>query len=947
MWGASNEETAYDLYTKSKEVFKSGSFNLRKFTTNSLLLQERINEAEGNLVTPTIRPPCSNTDETYAKSTLGNASPLCPEGQRILGIHWNIPSDRFVFSFCDIATVARELEPTKRNVVATVGRFYDPLGFISPIVIRFKVLFQELCEAKVPWDQPLEGRLLTSWKSLVADLQQGQPLSIPRCYLDGISNEVRSYELCGFCDASTSAYAAVVYLVVHTDAGRFVRFVVSKTRVASVQRQTVPRLELLSALLLARLISSVTEGLASQLTLSPPRCFTDSKVVLFWICGLSKEWKQFVQNRVNEIRKLVPSERWSHCPGQENPADIPSRGLTTTELAVSKLWRSGPEWLKDEEINVDCDQQELVMPTECTAELKVKDKKMIHGLLSCQSPTLANLESIMCGEKYSTLARLLRVTAYVLRFINLLKKKPNVGQVSSNLEPQEIAEAERLWIIQSQSKLMQDKEFDIWKKQFGLFLDQTGIWRCGGRLGNADIPYGTKHPIFLSKQHFLTKLIVKNAHERVMHNGVKDTLTEVRSKFWIVKGRSFIKWIIRKCVLCRRFESKPYRNPPPPPLPTFRVSEEPPFSYTGVDFAGPLYIKERGTTNSKKVWICLYTCCATRAVHLDVVPDMSATTFIQSLKRFCARRGLPCQFISDNGKTFKAAAKVIDAIIGHKDVQQYLSQVRVKWSFNLEKAPWWGGVFERMVRSTKRCLRKMIGRAKFSFDELLTAVTEVEAIINSRPLSYVTPEDLEEPLTPSHLLVGRRVLSLPDDLSYRGEITDTEFELTPNSISRRVKYLNNVLNQFWRRWRNEYLLELRNAHRHNQDSSDEVEIAIGDLVLVHDESQPRGFWRLAKVEDTITGKDGWVREAKLKVSARGGRSTSLQRPLSLLYPLEVNCRHDSVGSGGEDDEQVNDVSNQTETGCETGVSPVRRSCRFASSQARDRIKACMAELENT
>ena len=140
----------------------------------------------------------------------------------------------------------------------------------------------------MPWDQPLEGRLLTSWKSLVADLQQGQPLSIPRCYLDGISNEVRSYELCGFCDASTSAYAAVVYLVVHTDAGRFVRFVVSKTRVAPVQRQTVPRLELLSALLLARLISSVTEGLASQLTLNPPRCFTDSKVALFWICGLSK-----------------------------------------------------------------------------------------------------------------------------------------------------------------------------------------------------------------------------------------------------------------------------------------------------------------------------------------------------------------------------------------------------------------------------------------------------------------------------------------------------------------------------------------------------------------------------------------------------------------------------------------------------------------------------------
>ena len=145
------------------------------------------------------------------------------------------------------------------------------------------------------------------------------------------------------------------------------------------------------------------------------------------------------------------------------------------------------------------------------------------------------------------------------------------------LAPDEIAEAEQLWIIQSQSKLIQDKQFDVWKKQFGLFLDETGIWRCGWRLGNADIPYGTKHPIILTKQHFLTTLIVRNAHERVMHNGVKDTLTEIRSKFWIIRGRNFVKSIIHSCVLCQRFESKSYQKPQPPPLPTFRVSEDPPF----------------------------------------------------------------------------------------------------------------------------------------------------------------------------------------------------------------------------------------------------------------------------------------------------------------------------------------------------------------------------------
>ena len=180
-----------------------------------------------------------------------------------------------------------------------------------------------------------------------------------------------------------------------------------------------------------------------------------------------------MQNRMNEIPKLVLSECWSHCPGQENPTDMPSRDLTTTELAVSKLWQSGREWLIDE-INVDCDQRELTMPTECNAELKPKYKKMVHSLLNCQSPTPSNLESIICDEKYSTLSWLLRVKAYVLRFISLLNK-PNGRQVLSALEPEEIAEAERLWIIQSQSKLMQDKQFDLWKKQFGLFLDQTGV----------------------------------------------------------------------------------------------------------------------------------------------------------------------------------------------------------------------------------------------------------------------------------------------------------------------------------------------------------------------------------------------------------------------------------------------------------------------------------------
>ena len=215
-------------------------------------------------------------------------------------------------------------------------------------------------------------------------------------------------------------------------------------------------------------------------------------------------------------------------------------------------------------------------------------------------------------------------------------------------------------------------------------------------------------------------MIVRDAHERESHNGVKETLTEVRTKFWIMKGRSLVRSIIYHCVVCRRFEGAAYRAPPPPPLPEFQVSEEPPFTFTSVDFAGPLYIRSFGVNVSNKVWICLFTCCVTRAVHLDVVTNLSTETFLRCLKRFTARRGMPRKFVSDNGKTFKATAKFIKAVFKDDMVLKHLSGLGVEWQFNSEKAPWWGGVFERRVKSNKCCLRKMVEQANLSFEELYT-----------------------------------------------------------------------------------------------------------------------------------------------------------------------------------------------------------------------------------
>ena len=246
----------------------------------------------------------------------------------------------------------------------------------------------------------------------------------------------------------------------------------------------------------------------------------------------------------------------------------------------------------------------------------------------------------------------------------------------------------------------------------------------------------------------------------------------------------------------------------------------------------------------------------TRTVHLDVVTDLTAVTFIRCLKRF-AGRSLPRMFLSNNGKTFKPAATFVKNVFQDTTVKEHLAGQGSEWKFNLEKAPWWGGAFERLIKSTKRCLRKMTGRSRLSLDELQTLLVEVESILNSRPILYVSAGEVEEPLTPSHLLMGRRILSLPDNLTAIADPDDSEFNtlLSSTELETRLKQLSESLNYFWSRWRDEYLAELRESHRLNhRNSASRPSISKGDIVVIHDEDTPRGLamWRRCLLEETVT-----------------------------------------------------------------------------------------------
>ena len=220
-----------------------------------------------------------------------------------------------------------------------------------------------------------------------------------------------------------------------------------------------------------------------------------------------------------------------------------------------------------------------------------------------QTTSRMKISNIIEARKFTSLSRLYRVTANVLKFVRRSKKIT----VSTNEKYEGRKEAEKVWLHDCQSYLSQEPNYQTWQTQFGFFKDDSDLIRCGGRLENADIPFETKHPLMLSPHHPLCELIIKECHEKVKHNGVRETLAQFRSKFWVVRARSLIRKVIYQCVVCRKLEGQSYGMPPPPPLPHYRVNEAQPFQHTGLDFAGPLFIRA-GNKESEKVWICLYTC---------------------------------------------------------------------------------------------------------------------------------------------------------------------------------------------------------------------------------------------------------------------------------------------------------------------------------------------------
>ena len=409
------------------------------------------------------------------------------------------------------------------------------------------------------------------------------------------------------------------------------------------------------------------------------------------------------------------------------------------------------------------------------------------------------------------------------------------------------------------------------------FLDDNGLLRVGGRQRNATFSYNSRHPIILHSKHPLAKLLIRSEHLRIVHGGPLLVSASLSCNFHLVSGHRAICSVTRSCVTCRRRSAKP-KPQMMGQLPVERITPDIVFSNVGVEYAGPVYLKQGSTRKPTlvKAYICVFVSLSVKAVHLEAVSDLTTESFLACLRRFIARRGRPTLIWSDHGtnfiganRTLKELFKFIRSQKTEEVLSDFFSNQGITWRFIPERAPHFGGLWEAAVKSLKKHLSRIVSNTKLNFEELTTVLSQIEACLNSRPLGTMPHNDDDgiEILTPGHFIIGRPMQALTDNaLSYK-----------PIAILRKWYLCEALVRHFWERWSSEYLIDLRSYYKWKQPNKN---LCKGDVVGLRDDSMTPAQWPIARILDTRQGKDGLVRVVTLKT--KDGVYT---RPVTKVAPL--------------------------------------------------------------
>ncbi len=849
--GCDTIEEARGLQKAVSNQLSTAHFPLRKYSSNS---PEFLQGLEPSLVEPL----------EYRDIASGNI--------KLLGLRW-IPNR-------DSMSVVLKLEPlpttiTKRIMLSEIASIFDVLGILSPVTIRSKLLMQELWREKTPWDSPIPSELENFFRSYHSELTDLLQFSIPRHY-ESIT-KYQPFELVGFCDASDRAYCAVVYIrAISPDASP--TLMCAKTKVAPIKRPTIPRLELQAAVLLARLIQRVTKTLSR--TPSKISAFSDSTIVLSWLNKPPTNWKQYVKNRVTFIISILSPENWRYVNTKENPADLATRGISAKQFLSNELWLNGPSFIGHE-----------LPPPFNHAEESIEVTKEQKSSVVCHT-TSASFECPLIKE-FSSYQRLISTFAYVCRFAeNSHDREVRSNRLQLLLTPGEIKRSKTALIrhIQKSAYASEIRALEVSNTlpqksillSLSPFLDEQNLLRVGGRLRKSDLPYTKQHPIILPAKSWFLELYIRHLHQRYFHATKSFIITFVNTEFWIVGSLpNVVKKVIHRCTTCIRYRGETLQQIMGQ-LPPERVTECDSFTHTGVDFAGPFNCKCTGhrSTIHFKAYIAIFVCMSSRAIHIEVVSNLTTAAFLDALKRFAARRGLPKTIWSDNGRNFVGASNYLD--LTSPELAKYARSEGITWKFIPPYAPNYGGIWEAAVKSAKHHFHRVIKDQTLTFEEYQTFFSQTEAVLNSRPLCYRKADDKTYvAVTPAHLIIGRPLLTA----------IDGEPPLS-TSVNARYALRETIFRSFWSSWRADYLNQLQAKFKWRYPSRN---LQKGDVVLIKEDNLPPSVWPMAIVESTEPDKLGHVRTAHLK-STGGFRTRSVRQLVPLLMDEPDGSSPGSVSS---------------------------------------------------
>ena len=891
--GAEDEASAVQLFQDLRQVLAKGGFDLRKWRSSSTQVLQHI-PAELQETVPT-QEMVDDHSSSYPKT---------------LGITWNSRQDVMSAQ----VQLPAQYKSTKRGIVSDTARSYDVLGWLAPFMLRMKVLFQEMWKQKVDWDTPLKDESQAQHQAWREELSVLQDITLPRCYYLPVRRV--KVELQGFADASTLAYAAVVYVrATYVDGTVSSRLVVAKTKVAPLKTVSIPRLELCGAVLLSELLVAVSRAL--EVPKENWYAWLDSTAALGWLKNSPSLYKTYVANRIACAAEHVDPSIWGHVGTHSNPADCATRGLSAEELKNHPLWWNGPPWLLSNPIPA---RSQPTAGTLARDAASVQEEKEV---------TIHRVTARPVGGwegKFNCYKTLLHATAYATQFCRIMASYlPGRTRLkSSPLSPKDLEEAEGYLYAQAQARSFGEElsrlsastplpvKQDSKLKAVNPFLSSTGLMLVGGRLGKAKISPLQANPVILSASDWLTQLIFQHHHQELCHCGPTLLMAHTATFLYVVAARKLAKDVCRDCMVCKRRAPKAMKQMMGQ-LPSHRVNPAHCFLNTGLDYAGPISLK-RGNPRKPSItkgYLALFICLATRAVHIEVVSDQKTNSLVAALKRFISHKGIPSNIYTDNGPNFVGARHELSDLYlflqqpsTEAAIRDCLMAKKITWHNIPQRAPHFGGIWEAVVKSTKHHLRRTVGKVKLYYEEMATVTCQISSCLNSRPYLSQDCHDTEGemPLTPGHFLTGRPMQAYPEAPE------DADLTLTD-----RWKLCQALVQSFWDQWSKSYLSSLQ---KRNKWLKPLPNIRHGDLVMMLDESTPLiTVWKMGKVLATYPGEDGLVRAADVEVSTTtfppyyyttlrkldlkdvGSKKTVFRRPVVKLAPLMTSSsRHSAVRS---------------------------------------------------